>query len=77
MNKKILKGQDSVKLPDFSGIKTTDNRKYNPKLISYINEKLDTMDVERRAAVLGQIVEESGGNPFAKSSSGKFQGILQ
>lgn len=77
MNNKIIKGQDSVKLPDFSGIKTTKNRKYSPKLISYINEKLDTMDIERRASVLGQIIEESGGNPFAKSESGKFQGLLQ
>lgn len=77
MNKKILKGQDSIKLPDFSGIKTTKNRKYDPKLISYINEKLDTMDLERRASVLGQIIEESGGNPFAKSKNGTYQGLLQ
>lgn len=73
----IIKGQNSVKLPDFSGIKTTDNRKYDPKLNSYINEKLDTMDIERRASVLGQIIEESGGNPFAKSKNGTYQGLLQ
>ena len=63
--------------PDFRGIKTTNNRPYDPELISYINDKLDTMNVDRRAAILGQIIEESGGNPFAKSNKGTYQGLLQ
>lgn len=62
---------------DFSGIETTGNRKYYPHLIEYINQQIDTMNVDRRATILGDIIEESGGNPFAKSKNGTYQGLLQ
>lgn len=64
---------------DFKGIQTTKDRKYIPLLISQINEKLKAGDVplEQRAAILGSIIEESGGNPHAKSSTGAYQGLLQ
>lgn len=62
---------------DFSGIKTTGDRPYNPEYIQYMNEKLDTIPANRRAVILGNIIEESGGNPFAKSKGGTYQGLLQ
>lgn len=64
---------------DFRGIQTTKDRGYIPVLISKINEKLKAEDVpmEQRAAILGSIIEESGGNPNAKNSTGAYQGLLQ
>lgn len=64
---------------DFKGIQTTKDRKYIPILISQINEKLKAGDVplEQRAAILGSIIEESGGDPQAKNSTGAYQGLLQ
>lgn len=62
---------------DWSGISTSGNRTYNPENIEYINEKLDTIPPKRRAAIIGDIIEESGGNPFAESSTGKYKGLLQ
>lgn len=68
-----------VKGIDFSGIKTTGNRGYNPEYIAYINEALRNggMGAMQRAAVLANIIEESGGNPFAKDATGNFYGLLQ
>ena len=65
--------------PDFSSIKTTRNRAYNKDYISYIYNKLKDsyLGDTQIAAILGSIIEESGGNPFAKSDTGKFQGLLQ
>lgn len=65
--------------PDFSSIKTTRNRAYNKDYISYIYNKLKDsyLGDTQIAAILGSIIEESGGNPFAKSNTGKFQGLLQ
>lgn len=62
----------------FNGIKTTNNRPYDSNLISYINDKLRDggMSKTKRAAVLANIIEESGGNPFAKGPGG-FYGLLQ
>lgn len=62
----------------FNGIKTTNNRPYDSSLISYINDKLRDggMSKTKRAAVLANIIEESGGNPFAKGPGG-FYGLLQ
>jgi hypothetical protein len=62
----------------FNGIKTTNNRPYDSNLISYINDKLRDggMNKTKRAAVLANIIEESGGNPFAKGPGG-FYGLLQ
>ena len=35
------------------------------------------MPLDQRAAILGSIIEESGGNPYAKNTSGAYQGLLQ
>ena len=64
---------------DFKGISTTRGREYWAGNMSYINEKLKEgeIPVEQRAAILGSIIEESGGNPYAKNNSGAYQGLLQ
>ena len=64
---------------DFTGITTTGTREYDAASISAINEKLKARNYskEDRAAILGTIIEESGGDPFAKSKSGAYQGLLQ
>ena len=64
---------------DYSGLKTTNNRKYNPKYISYISDSLKNSGISdiKRASILANIIEESGGNPFALDSTGKFYGLLQ
>ena len=63
---------------DYSGISTTGNRPYNTDYISYINKALirGGMNDRQRAAVLANIIEESGGNPFAEGPGG-FYGLLQ
>lgn len=63
---------------DYSGIKTTNNRPYNTDYISYIDAALQNggMNDYQRAAVLANIIEESGGNPFAEGPGG-FYGLLQ
>ena len=62
----------------FEGIKTTNNRPYNPVYISYINTKLRDggMGKNQRLAVLSNIIEESGGDPFAEGPGG-YYGLLQ
>lgn len=62
----------------FSGIKTTNNRPYNSAYITYINNKLRDagMSKEKRTAILSNIIEESGGEPFAEGPGG-FYGLLQ
>lgn len=64
---------------DWSGIVTTNNRKYNADYIDYINKGLVARGFgkNQRAAILANIIEESGGNPFAVDSTGDFKGILQ
>lgn len=64
---------------DYSGIKTTRNRKYNPEYISYIDKSLIAggLSPEKRATILANIIEESGGDPFALDGTGKFYGLLQ
>ena len=64
---------------DFKGIPTTRDREYWAGNMSYINEKLKEGEVpiEQRAAILGSIIEESGGNPKAIDPSGAYQGLLQ
>lgn len=62
---------------NFIGIPTTKGREYIPKNISEINERLKSFPIEKRAAILGTIIEESGGNPLAKNDSGAYQGLLQ
>ena len=64
---------------DYSGLKTTNNRKYNPEYISYISDSLKNSGISdiKRASILANIIEESGGNPFALDKTGKFYGLLQ
>lgn len=64
---------------DFNGISTTSDREYVPSYLSQINERLRNSNVpmEQRAAILGSIIEESGGDPLKKSNSGAYQGLLQ
>lgn len=62
--------------PNFSGITTTRGRSYNPDDIAYINQGLASVDPLQRAAILANIIEESGGDPFA-SGPGGFYGLLQ
>lgn len=63
---------------DYSGIATTNNRPYNTDYISYIDTALRNggLNDYQRAAVLANIIEESGGNPFAEGPGG-FYGLLQ
>ena len=63
---------------DYSGISTTNNRAYNPDYISYIDTSLEEggMNPLQRASVLANIIEESGGDPFAEGPGG-FHGLLQ
>jgi hypothetical protein len=64
---------------DWSGIKTTNNRSYDSNYIDYINKGLVSRGVgkNQRAAIIANIIEESGGNPFAVDSTKKFKGLLQ
>lgn len=62
---------------DFTGIKTTGNRKYEEGFIAQINDSLQDIPIKQRAAILGSIIEESGGDPLARSASNTYQGLLQ
>jgi hypothetical protein len=62
---------------DFSNITTTNKRGYDKEAIEYINNKLQHLPNDLRAVIIGNIIEESGGNPFTKSETGKYQGLLQ
>lgn len=66
--------------PDFNGIKTSDGRDYNPDYIerAYSSLKKSGLTKQQQAVVLANIIEESGGNPFAlNKNSGKDYGLLQ
>ena len=62
---------------DFTGITTTRGREYETPYLMKINEGLKDIPIDQRAAILGSIIEESGGNPFAVSDSRAYQGLLQ
>lgn len=62
---------------DFNNIITTGNREYNSKRIATINDAFSDLSAEQRAILLSQIIEESGGDPMAKSANGTYQGLLQ
>ena len=62
---------------DFKGILTTRGRGYETPNLVRINEGLKPMPIDQRAAILGSIIEESGGNPLAQNPSGAYQGLLQ
>ena len=61
---------------NFENIQTTNNRPYNIEDIKYINSKLESIPTMQRASILANIIEESGGDPFAVGPGG-FYGLLQ
>ena len=62
---------------DFKGIPTTRDRILHAGNMSLLNERLKSIPIEQRAAILGSIIEESGGDPYAVDPSGNYQGLLQ
>ena len=65
---------------DFNDIKTSDGRNYNPDYIkrAYSSLKKSNLTKQQQAVVLANIIEESGGDPFAlNKKSGKDYGLLQ
>lgn len=65
---------------DFKDIKTSDGRNYNPAYIerAYSSLKKSGLTKQQQAVVLANIIEESGGDPFAlNKKSGKDYGLLQ
>lgn len=64
---------------DFSNLQTTRNRPYDADNLNYIYGRLKERgyDDKHIAVLLGTIAEESGGDPYAVSPDGKFQGLLQ
>ena len=65
---------------DFNDIKTSDGRNYNPAYIerAYSSLKKSGLTKQQQAVVLANIIEESGGDPFAlNKKSGKDYGLLQ
>lgn len=66
------------KYNDFSNIKTTGNRPYNEEYINYIDDGLKKREFNdyQRQAILANIIEESGGDPYNDSKTG-FKGLLQ
>ncbi|MBP3201278.1 MAG: hypothetical protein J6M39_06485 [Lachnospiraceae bacterium] len=72
------KRQTPLKGIDWSGIKTTNDRAYNQEYINYINDSLVNYGYNnnQRAAILANIIEESGGDPFAEGPGG-YYGLLQ
>lgn len=69
-------GKDLNNKNIFEGIITTNNRPYNYKDIEYINSKLSSIPTLQRASILANIIEESGGDPYAVGPRG-FYGLLQ
>lgn len=63
----------------FKDIKTTKGRKYNENNMMYISDMLNNtlLSNVQKNAILGSIIEESGGNPFAVDETGRFKGLLQ
>lgn len=62
---------------NFDNIKTTRNREYKSDDIQKVYDDLWYMTPEQRAAVIGSVIEESGGNPLAVDETGKYRGLLQ
>lgn len=65
---------------NFNDIKTSDGRGYNPAYIerAYSSLKKSGLTKKQQAVVLANIIEESGGDPFAlNKNSGKDYGTLQ
>lgn len=62
---------------NFKDIPTTNGRGYNVNNLIKINNGLKGLPLEQRAAIIGSIIEESGGDPFAVDKSGAYKGLLQ
>lgn len=62
---------------NFDDIITTNRRPYNPKNLNIITQRFEKYPIKQRATVVGNIIEESGGNPLAKSENGTYQGLIQ
>lgn len=64
---------------DFSQLAGTGGRTFNSRYLNYIMKSLLGRGVApvQAAAILGTIAEESGGDPFAASESGEYNGLLQ
>ena len=63
---------------DFTGIPTTRGREFKTHNLNRINDGLkEILPIDQRAAILGSIIEESGGNPNIKNVTGAYQGLLQ
>lgn len=60
---------------NFEGIQTTNNRSYNPEYLNIITKALENLPINQRSTVVGNIIEESGGDPL--KTNGTFQGLLQ
>lgn len=68
---------DATRVVNWSGLKLTGGRPYNEEYIDYIyNRLLDYgYDYDTVSILVGNILEESGGDPYARD--GQFKGILQ
>lgn len=74
-----LMNVDEKDYSKYSDLKTTNDRPYYIENILYaenffLNHKLDRNLIN---ILLGNIIEESGGDPRSKSSTGKYTGLLQ
>ncbi len=50
-------------MPSFKNIKTTGNRPYDDEYLARLNDSLQYLPINQRAAILGSVIEESGGDP--------------
>lgn len=64
---------------NWNGISTTGNRPYNSEYFDRIvNGLYDSgYNDNQIATIIGTMIEEGQGNPLAKSSTGKYRGLLQ
>lgn len=62
---------------NFGNIQTTRGREYRTDNIAKIDSALAYLPMQQRASIIGSIIEESGGDPFAKDETGAYQGLLQ
>lgn len=76
LRENYVQAESEIKFDDIS---TTRNRPYNSDYISYIYDRLKNtyLGDKQIAAIIGSIIEESGGNPFIASDTGKYKGLLQ
>ena len=52
---------------NWKGIQTTRDRYYDADAIAALNDSLQSFPAKQRASILGTFIEESGGDPLAKS----------